>query len=68
MTAKNRIAKYLWTFIKYFSLILAGFIAFSVAGRLRDIDIVVTDMKPSDKWLKLFEEEGVECRYPESVR
>ena len=27
MTAKNRIAKYLWTFIKYFSLILAGFIA-----------------------------------------
>ena len=33
MTAKNRIAKYLWTFIKYFSLILAGFIAFSVAGR-----------------------------------
>ena len=26
MTAKNRIAKYLWTFIKYFSLILAGFI------------------------------------------
>ena len=27
MTAKNRIAKYLWMFIKYFSLILAGFIA-----------------------------------------
>ena len=42
--------------------------AFSVAGRLRDVDIVVTDVKPSEKWLKLFEEEGVECRYPESVR
>ena len=42
--------------------------AFSVAGRLRDIDIVVTDTRPSDKWLKLFEETGVECRYPESVR
>ena len=42
--------------------------AFSVAGRLRDVDIVVTDAKPSEKWLKLFEEEGVECRYPESVR
>ena len=42
--------------------------AFSVAGRMRDIDIVVTDMKPSDKWLKLFEAAGVECRYPESVR
>ena len=42
--------------------------AFSVAGRLRDVDIVVTDAKPSEKWLKLFKEEGVECRYPESVR
>lgn len=42
--------------------------AFSVAGRLRDVDIVVTDVKPSEKWLKLFKEEGVECRYPESVR
>ena len=28
--------------------------AFSVAGRLRDVDIVVTDAKPSEKWLKLF--------------
>ena len=27
MTAKNRIAKYLWMFIKYFSLILAGLAA-----------------------------------------
>lgn len=38
--------------------------AFSVAGKLRDIDIIVTDEKPSDKWLQLFEEVGVECRYP----
>ena len=38
--------------------------AFSVAGKLRDVEIVVTDTKPSDKWLKLFEEEGVECKYP----
>ena len=42
--------------------------AFSVAGRLRDIDMVVTDMKPSEKWMKLFREAGVECRYPDSVR
>lgn len=38
--------------------------AFSVAGNLRDVEIVVTDTKPSEKWLKLFEESGVECRYP----
>ena len=38
--------------------------ALSVAGKLRDIDIIVTDEKPSDKWLQLFEEVGVECRYP----
>ena len=38
--------------------------AFSVAGKLRDIDVIVTDRKPSDKWLAHFAEEGVECRYP----
>ena len=42
--------------------------AFSVAGRLRDVDIVVTDVIPSVYWLMLFEDEGVECRYQESVR
>ncbi|MCI6004258.1 MAG: DeoR/GlpR family DNA-binding transcription regulator [Blautia sp.] len=38
--------------------------AFSVAGNLRDVDVVVTDIKPSEKWLKHFEELGVECKYP----
>ena len=38
--------------------------AFSVAGKLRDIDVVVTDRKPSEKWLAHFASEGVECRYP----
>lgn len=42
--------------------------AFSVAGRLRDVDILVTDARPSPKWLGLFEEAGVECRYPEAAR
>ena len=28
--------------------------AFSVAGRLRDVDIVVTDAKPSEKWTEGF--------------
>ena len=38
--------------------------AFSVAGKLRDIDVIVTDRKPSEKWLAHFADEGVECRYP----
>ena len=38
--------------------------AFSVAGKLRDVEMIVTDTKPSEKWLQLFEEEGVECKYP----
>ena len=38
--------------------------AFSVAGKLRDIDVIVTDRKPSDKWLAHFADEGVKCRYP----
>ena len=38
--------------------------AFSVAGKLRDIVVIVTDRKPSDKWLAHFADEGVECRYP----
>lgn len=38
--------------------------AFSVAGNLRDVDIVVTDKKPSDKWIHHFEDMEIECRYP----
>ncbi len=39
--------------------------AFSVAGKLRDVDVVVTDSKPSEKWLHHFEDLDIECRYPE---
>lgn len=39
--------------------------AFSVAGNLRDVNVVVTDHKPSDNWLSHFDELGIECRYPE---
>lgn len=39
--------------------------AFSVAGKLQDIDMVVTDSKPSEKWLAYFSELGIECLYPE---
>lgn len=39
--------------------------AFSVAGNLRDVDVVVTDTKPSEKWLKHFSELDIECVYPD---
>lgn len=38
--------------------------AFSVAGQLREVDVVVTDKKPTDKWLHHFEDLGIECKYP----
>ena len=38
--------------------------AFSVAGKLRDVDVVVTDRKPSDKWMGYFKDAGVKCLYP----
>lgn len=40
-------------------------IAFSKICDLVDIDIVVTDAKPSDRWLAYFEEKGIECLYGE---
>ena len=39
--------------------------AFSVAGNLRDVDVVVTDTKPSEKWLEHFSELDIECVYPD---
>ena len=38
--------------------------AFSVAGQLRDIETVITDKKPSEKWLKHFSAHKIECIYP----
>ena len=34
--------------------------AFSVAGNLRDVNVVVTDTKPSEKWLEHFSELDIE--------
>ena len=39
--------------------------AFSVAGNLRDVDVVLTDTKPSEKWLEHFSELDIECVYPD---
>ena len=38
--------------------------AFSVAGQLRDIETVITDKKPSEKWLDHFNRHKIECIYP----
>lgn len=40
-------------------------IAFSKICDLVDIDIVVTDLKPSERWLAYFEEKGIKCLYGE---
>lgn len=40
-------------------------IAFSKICDLVDIDIVVTDVKPADRWLAYFEEKGIRCLYGE---
>ena len=42
--------------------------AFAKVGDLNDIDIFVTDEKPSDKFLKLCKEKNVKCMYPEEER
>ena len=38
-------------------------ISFVRLGELEDIDIVVTDIEPIDKWKRLFEEKGIEVYY-----
>ena len=39
--------------------------AFSVAGNLREVNVVITDEKPSEKWLRHLEDLGVSCIWPE---
>ena len=38
-------------------------IAFSKSGDLSSIDIVVTDLRPSDEWMNYFTEKGIQCLY-----
>ena len=40
-------------------------IAFSRICNLAEIDIVVTDVKPSERWLTYFREKGITCLYGE---
>lgn len=38
--------------------------AFSAAGDLHQVDVVVTDKRPSDEWVQYFRELEIECCYP----
>lgn len=40
-----------------------GKVAFSVISDWSSIDMVVTDIRPSDEWLKYFAEKGIQCLY-----
>ncbi len=40
-------------------------IAFSHICNIIEVDMVVTDIKPSDVWMAYFEEKGIECLYGE---
>lgn len=42
-------------------------VAFSQICRIEDIDMVVTDIRPSDSWLRYFEERGIKCLYGEEA-
>lgn len=43
-----------------------GEVAFARVGELKEIDMVVTDSRPDEKWLQLFEQLEIECIYPQS--
>lgn len=38
--------------------------AFSVAGNMKEVDVVVTDTEPTERWKRYFEKFNVECLYP----
>ncbi len=38
--------------------------AFSVVSGLQDVDIIVTDQRPSDEWMRQFDRNQVRCVYP----
>lgn len=40
-------------------------IAFTEIGSLDDLTMVITDEKPEERWLKLFNDSGIKCVYPE---
>ena len=39
--------------------------AFDRVCGFENIDVIVTDRRPSSEWMKVFEKYGIECHYPE---
>ena len=39
--------------------------AFSQICEIKDIDLIVTDKRPSDAWMEYFSDKGIECLYGE---
>ncbi len=42
-----------------------GDTAFAKIGRLEDVSVIITDEEPEEKWLRMFEDYGIECVWPE---
>ena len=40
-------------------------IAFAEIGTLDDLTVVITDEKPEEKWIQVFNDSGVQCIYPQ---
>jgi DeoR/GlpR family transcriptional regulator of sugar metabolism len=40
-------------------------VAFSQICEVTDIDMVVTDVRPSDAWMEYFKDKGIDCLYGE---
>lgn len=40
-------------------------VAFSQICNVTDVDMIVTDIKPSDEWMEYFQEKGIPCLYGE---
>ena len=42
-------------------------VAFSQICEVDDIDMVVTDVRPSDEWMDYFKDKGIDCQYGEEI-
>lgn len=40
-------------------------VAFTEIGSLDDLTMIITDEKPDERWLQLFNDSGIKCIYPE---
>lgn len=45
-----------------------GKVAFSKISDLKNVDVIVTDEKPDEKWLEIWKQSGIQCIYPDVER